>query len=69
MFSNLKQKTKKILNWKRKSEIIFFLAALVSFLPLSPLNPQIYIYFWKKITCSGGSQRGVIVLKIEFFWM
>ena len=38
MFRNMRKKTKNIFNWKRKSKIIFFLAAPVSFMLLIPLD-------------------------------
>ena len=49
MFRNLRKKTIKILNWKKKSKIIFFLAALVLFLPFIPLYFQIFL--WKTNFC------------------
>ena len=36
MFRNLKKKTKKKLNWKKKLKIIFFLVTPISFLPFTP---------------------------------
>ena len=46
MFRNLRKRTKKILNWKKKSKINFFLAALVSFFRFI-ISPNLQM-IWKK---------------------
>ena len=65
MFRNLRKKTKKNLNWKKKSKIILFLAAQFCCCPLHYNIFKSTNNFEKKITYLGRSQRGAPILKIE----
>ena len=65
MFRNLRKKTKKVLNWKKKFKKKFFLAT-------RPLHPNIFKStnnFEKKITYLSRSLRGALVLKIAKYWL
>ena len=53
MFRNLRKKITKILNWKKKSKMIFFLTALVFFCPLYSYISKSTYNFDKKITYIG----------------